>query len=409
MGTGVLKSGADGYKLVPEHANLGLAVDVERKDGSRGLMVPVLKRADTMTFGEFLDDLRRAGREGAHQQADARRFRRRHHDAHQSGRPRHGRVGAAADARPGDDLRHRLDRLPARVHRDVEGADRRARHRQGDDDHLDLRSPRDPGRGVGQLPQAGGPVPPGRARVLRGDLRGVRPRRPLTPHRRRALSVRHRRPRRPPAGPARCRSPWAARPPPSRDPAAPRRGRDGADQGVPHPRPPRGATRSARHAAGRRPGARPRVGRASTPPAWRPSRPTCCASPCPATTLAEALPHLQATYCGTIAYEVEHIASHEQRVWLRQQIESGAHRPADDRRGAACAPRATHPGRRTRALPRQGLSRRQALLDRGARHHGPDARPHDRARGRGGRARRGARHGAPRPPQRAGAHRRPPV
>src|SRR5204862_124258 len=35
-------------------------------------------------------------------------------------------------------------------------------------------------------------------------------------------------------------------------------------------------------------------------------------------TLAEALPQLRATYCGTIAYEVEHIGSHEQRVWLRQ-------------------------------------------------------------------------------------------
>jgi multifunctional 2-oxoglutarate metabolism enzyme len=44
------------------------------------------------------------------------------------------------------------------------------------------------------------------------------------------------------------------------------------------------------------------------------------------TTLAEALPHLRATYCGTIAYEVEHIGSHEERVWLRQVIESGEHR-----------------------------------------------------------------------------------
>jgi 2-oxoglutarate dehydrogenase E1 component len=46
----------------------------------------------------------------------------------------------------------------------------------------------------------------------------------------------------------------------------------------------------------------------------------------PGATLFDALPHLQATYCGTIAYEVEHIASHEERVWLRQMIESGAHR-----------------------------------------------------------------------------------
>jgi 2-oxoglutarate dehydrogenase E1 component len=43
-------------------------------------------------------------------------------------------------------------------------------------------------------------------------------------------------------------------------------------------------------------------------------------------TLAEALPQLRATYCGTIAYEVEHIGSHEERLWLRQVIESGQHR-----------------------------------------------------------------------------------
>ena len=46
----------------------------------------------------------------------------------------------------------------------------------------------------------------------------------------------------------------------------------------------------------------------------------------PGATLADALPALQETYCGTIAYEVEHIASHEERVWLRQVIESGEHR-----------------------------------------------------------------------------------
>jgi len=46
----------------------------------------------------------------------------------------------------------------------------------------------------------------------------------------------------------------------------------------------------------------------------------------PGPSLLEALPHLRNTYCGTIAYEVEHIASHRQREWLRQQIESGAHR-----------------------------------------------------------------------------------
>jgi len=46
----------------------------------------------------------------------------------------------------------------------------------------------------------------------------------------------------------------------------------------------------------------------------------------PGATLADALPHLRETYCGTIAYEVEHIASHRQRTWLREKIESGAFR-----------------------------------------------------------------------------------
>src|ERR1019366_2330049 len=55
----------------------------------------------------------------------------------------------------------------------------------------------------------------------------------------------------------------------------------------------------------------------------------------PGVTLADALPHLHETYCGTIAYEIEHIASHRQRVWLREHIESGAFRhvlTSDERR-----------------------------------------------------------------------------
>jgi multifunctional 2-oxoglutarate metabolism enzyme len=43
-------------------------------------------------------------------------------------------------------------------------------------------------------------------------------------------------------------------------------------------------------------------------------------------TLADALPHLRETYCGTMSYEIEHISSHRQRTWLREQIESGAYR-----------------------------------------------------------------------------------
>src|SRR3954471_17993104 len=46
----------------------------------------------------------------------------------------------------------------------------------------------------------------------------------------------------------------------------------------------------------------------------------------PGATLADALPHLRETYRGPIAYEIEHISSHQQRVWLREKIESGAFR-----------------------------------------------------------------------------------
>jgi 2-oxoglutarate dehydrogenase E1 component len=52
-------------------------------------------------------------------------------------------------------------------------------------------------------------------------------------------------------------------------------------------------------------------------------------------TLLEALPRMREAYCGTIAYQVEHLASHQQRVWLRDQIETGSHRTplsADEKR-----------------------------------------------------------------------------
>ncbi len=42
-----------GYVRRPDQVNLGLAVDVERKDGSRTLLVPNIKGVTTMTFDEF--------------------------------------------------------------------------------------------------------------------------------------------------------------------------------------------------------------------------------------------------------------------------------------------------------------------------------------------------------------------
>jgi 2-oxoglutarate dehydrogenase E1 component len=48
-------------------------------------------------------------------------------------------------------------------------------------------------------------------------------------------------------------------------------------------------------------------------------------------TLSDVLPRLREIYCGTSAYEIEHISDHEQRVWLRAAIESGRYRRPLDR------------------------------------------------------------------------------
>jgi 2-oxoglutarate dehydrogenase E1 component len=45
-------------------------------------------------------------------------------------------------------------------------------------------------------------------------------------------------------------------------------------------------------------------------------------------TLADVLEALRRTYSGTIAYEVEHLANHAERTWLREAIESGRYRSA---------------------------------------------------------------------------------
>jgi 2-oxoglutarate dehydrogenase E1 component len=46
----------------------------------------------------------------------------------------------------------------------------------------------------------------------------------------------------------------------------------------------------------------------------------------PGETLRDVLPKLREVYCGSIAYEIEHISDHSERVWLRQAIESGRYR-----------------------------------------------------------------------------------
>ncbi len=46
--------GKDHFRVVPEQVNLGVAVDLPNKDGSRNLVVPNIKGVDKMNFKEFL-------------------------------------------------------------------------------------------------------------------------------------------------------------------------------------------------------------------------------------------------------------------------------------------------------------------------------------------------------------------
>ncbi|HKI67310.1 MAG TPA: multifunctional oxoglutarate decarboxylase/oxoglutarate dehydrogenase thiamine pyrophosphate-binding subunit/dihydrolipoyllysine-residue succinyltransferase subunit [Solirubrobacterales bacterium] len=51
----------------------------------------------------------------------------------------------------------------------------------------------------------------------------------------------------------------------------------------------------------------------------------------PGETLLDVLPRMREAYCGTIAYQFEHLSSHQQRTWLQEMVETGAHRqPLDE-------------------------------------------------------------------------------
>lgn len=321
MGTGVLKSGADAYKLVPDHVHLGLAVDVERKDGSRGLMVPVLKGADTMTFAEFL-----ATYEGLVEKARTNKLMPDDFAGATMTLTNPGGIGTVASVprlMPGQGTifatgaiayppeftgmsKEQIAALGiAKVmmitstydHRVIQGAESgnflklvdqflQGEHGfyEGIFSAFTLAAP--------SPLTASAPAAPARAQEASAGWTGMMP---IAGSSTSPVELRH-----VAAGMALIK-----------------------------------AFRTHGHLAAK-------LDPLGTPPVGDPAlepvtvgldEATMATIPTdvlriavPGATLAEALPHLQSTYCGTIAYEVEHIASHEQRVWLRQQIESGAHR-----------------------------------------------------------------------------------
>ena len=188
-------------RVIPPHVNLGLAVDVQRKDGSRTLIVPVIKQADTLDFAGFrevYEDLIEKTRDGTLSPDDMQ--------GATITLTNPGGIGTVAsvprlDAGPGHDRRDRRDHVAAGARRGGAGAACRARRLEDHDDDLDLRSPRDPGRGVGGVPRAGSRSCSRAATdSSKAVFRELRPR-GAPPHRPRS---RRRRPRRPRCPRRRC-------------------------------------------------------------------------------------------------------------------------------------------------------------------------------------------------------------
>ena len=220
---------------------------------SRSLMVPCDQGRRRARLRRLPLLLRGADHQDPREQAHRRRLPGHQHHPDQPGRARHGRLGAAADDRPGDDRRHRLDRLPGRVGARAAREAQGARDLEGDDDDVHLRPPHHPGRRVGLVPAADRPAAPGRGRAsTRRSPRRSRSRpassRPRT---------RPRPPRRRSAGAAGAADAPAARRR-RRGAAAGGPGGDLAAQGLPHPRPPRRPPRPARRPS-------PRATRRSSP------------------------------------------------------------------------------------------------------------------------------------------------
>ncbi|WP_226926564.1 multifunctional oxoglutarate decarboxylase/oxoglutarate dehydrogenase thiamine pyrophosphate-binding subunit/dihydrolipoyllysine-residue succinyltransferase subunit [Jonesia denitrificans] len=67
MNAGYLEQDGKPAAVYPAHVNIGLAIDIQKPDGTRQLLVPAIKKADTMDFAQFVsayEDVVRRARQG---------------------------------------------------------------------------------------------------------------------------------------------------------------------------------------------------------------------------------------------------------------------------------------------------------------------------------------------------------
>ena len=113
--------------VVPEHVNLGLAIDLQARNGTRSLVVASVKAAETMDFAQFLgayEDIIRRARQGKLTADDFA--------GTTISLTNPGTIGTehsvpAAHAGQGHDRRRRRDGVPGGVRRDERGGPRAER------------------------------------------------------------------------------------------------------------------------------------------------------------------------------------------------------------------------------------------------------------------------------------------
>ena len=154
--------------------NLGLAVDVERKDGSRTLMVPVIRDAGRLSFDEFLDAYNALVEKARTNTLTADDL-----VGANVSLTNPGGIGTIASVPrlmtgQGTIVATGSIAYPVGLGR-IAAGDRR---REGHDDDLDLRPPDHPGRRVRPLPAADRGLSARRGRLLRARVRRSRARAP---------------------------------------------------------------------------------------------------------------------------------------------------------------------------------------------------------------------------------------
>ena len=154
------------------HVNLGVAVDVTKKDGSRTLLVPNIKLAEELDFAEFVatfDNLVGKARRGT---IEPEAFLGTSISLTNPGTL--GTTSSSPRLMPGQGciVATGRDGLPARVPGDARGDRREPRDLPRHGGHLDVRPPDRPGGRVGGVPRDAPGAPPRRRRLLRADLQG---------------------------------------------------------------------------------------------------------------------------------------------------------------------------------------------------------------------------------------------